>query len=172
MDAEGQDRSPKIHIIVVIQNRYQFETEVATGKQIKEKANIPAGFARASPHLGMELRLLIRVERRPGVGQHEGSNPAGVLGGEQRDQVRSERVPDEVGALDPEPVDDRHEVLDGPAERDAVGVTNRGPAGPPLIEVHEAEPVRESIHPGAQVAVTSPGPPWTMITGVPDPTDP
>jgi hypothetical protein len=30
---------------VIIQNRYTFETEVVTGKQIKEKANIPAGFS-------------------------------------------------------------------------------------------------------------------------------
>lgn len=33
-----------IHITVVVANRYTFDTEVVTGKQIKEKANIPAGF--------------------------------------------------------------------------------------------------------------------------------
>ena len=44
-DAEGQDPPPKIHITVVIQNRYTFDTEVTTGAQIKERANIPAGFS-------------------------------------------------------------------------------------------------------------------------------
>jgi hypothetical protein len=44
-DAEGQSRASKIHITVIIQNRYTFETEVVTGKQIKERANIPAGFS-------------------------------------------------------------------------------------------------------------------------------
>lgn len=44
-DAEGENRSPRIHITVVIANRYAFDTEVVTGRQIKEKANIPAGFA-------------------------------------------------------------------------------------------------------------------------------
>lgn len=44
-DAESQDWAPKIRITVVIQNHYTFDTEVATGKQIKESANIPAGFA-------------------------------------------------------------------------------------------------------------------------------
>lgn len=44
-DAAGEDRSPRIRITVVIANRYAFDTEVATGKQIKEKGNIPADFA-------------------------------------------------------------------------------------------------------------------------------
>ena len=44
-NAEGQNPPRKIHITVVIANRYEFDTEVATGKQIKEKAKIPAGFA-------------------------------------------------------------------------------------------------------------------------------
>lgn len=44
-DAAGEDRSPKIRVTVVIANRYAFDTEMATGKQIKEKANIPVGFA-------------------------------------------------------------------------------------------------------------------------------
>jgi hypothetical protein len=39
-----QGRS-KVHITVVIADRYSFDAEVATGKQIKQKANIPAGFA-------------------------------------------------------------------------------------------------------------------------------
>lgn len=44
-DTKAQDRPPRIHITVVIQNHYAFDTEVATGRQIKEKANIPAGFS-------------------------------------------------------------------------------------------------------------------------------
>jgi len=44
-NAEGENRSPKIRITMVIANRYAFDTEVVTGKQIKETANIPAGFA-------------------------------------------------------------------------------------------------------------------------------
>jgi len=38
-------RWARSRITVVIANRYAFDTEVVTGKQIKEKANIPAGFA-------------------------------------------------------------------------------------------------------------------------------
>ncbi len=44
-DVAGEDRPSKIHVTVIIQNRYTFDTEVVTGKQIKEKANIPAGFS-------------------------------------------------------------------------------------------------------------------------------
>jgi hypothetical protein len=44
-DAEGENRSPMIRITVVIANRYAFDAEVVTGRQIKEKANTPAGFA-------------------------------------------------------------------------------------------------------------------------------
>jgi hypothetical protein len=36
-DAEDEDRSPKIWVNVVSANRYAFETEVVTGRQIKEK---------------------------------------------------------------------------------------------------------------------------------------
>ena len=43
-DPEGADRSPRIRVTVVIANRYVFDTEVVTGKQIKEKASIPEGF--------------------------------------------------------------------------------------------------------------------------------
>ena len=43
--ADGQNRLPKIRITVVIANRYAFDTAVVTGRQIKEEANIPAGFA-------------------------------------------------------------------------------------------------------------------------------
>jgi len=41
----GEDRPSKIHVTVIVQNRYTFDTEVVTGKQIKEKANISAGFS-------------------------------------------------------------------------------------------------------------------------------
>jgi hypothetical protein len=44
-DAEVENRSPRIRITVVVANRYAFDTEVVTGRQIKEKANVPAGFA-------------------------------------------------------------------------------------------------------------------------------
>lgn len=44
-DAEGHYRPPKIRITVVIAKRHTFDTVVATGRQIKEEANIPAGFA-------------------------------------------------------------------------------------------------------------------------------
>jgi hypothetical protein len=41
--AEGQNRP--LRISVTVNNRYAFVAEVVTGRQIKEKANIPAGFA-------------------------------------------------------------------------------------------------------------------------------
>lgn len=44
-DTEGENRPPRVRITVIVQNRYTFDTEVVTGKQIKERANIPAGFA-------------------------------------------------------------------------------------------------------------------------------
>ncbi len=34
-----------IHITVIVQKRYAFDSAVATGRQIREKANIPAGFS-------------------------------------------------------------------------------------------------------------------------------
>jgi len=43
-DAEGENGPPRIRITVVIANRYAFGGEVVTGRQIKEKANVPAGF--------------------------------------------------------------------------------------------------------------------------------
>ncbi len=43
-DAGGEGRPSRIHVTVIIQNRYTFDTEVVTGKQIKEKASIPGGF--------------------------------------------------------------------------------------------------------------------------------
>jgi hypothetical protein len=44
-DAEGEHRSPTAHVTVVIANRYVFDAEVVTGRQIKKKANVPARFA-------------------------------------------------------------------------------------------------------------------------------
>jgi hypothetical protein len=44
-DTQDEDRQSKIHITVVIADQYSFDTEVATGRQIKEKTNIPVGFA-------------------------------------------------------------------------------------------------------------------------------
>lgn len=44
-DAEVEHRSPTIRVTVVIANRYAFDAGVVTGRQIKEKANVPAGFA-------------------------------------------------------------------------------------------------------------------------------
>jgi hypothetical protein len=44
-DTEGANRPSRVHITVIVQNRYTFDTEVVTGKQIKETANIPAGSA-------------------------------------------------------------------------------------------------------------------------------
>jgi hypothetical protein len=43
--AGEEDRPLKIHITVIVQNRYTFDTEVVTGTQIKERAGIPAGFS-------------------------------------------------------------------------------------------------------------------------------
>jgi hypothetical protein len=44
-DIEVENRSPRIRITVVIANGYAFDAEVVTGRQIKEKASVPAGFA-------------------------------------------------------------------------------------------------------------------------------
>jgi hypothetical protein len=44
-DGQDEDRSPKIRVTVVSANRYAFDTEVVTGRQIKEKANLPPDFA-------------------------------------------------------------------------------------------------------------------------------
>lgn len=45
MSPEAETRPPKVRITVIIQKRYTFSTAVATGKVIKEKANIPADFS-------------------------------------------------------------------------------------------------------------------------------
>ncbi len=42
-DVESRSR-PGIHVTVVVANRYAFDTDAATGSEIKAKAGIPAGF--------------------------------------------------------------------------------------------------------------------------------
>jgi len=41
----GEDQPSRISINVVVQNRYTFDTKVVTGRQTKERANIPTGFS-------------------------------------------------------------------------------------------------------------------------------
>jgi hypothetical protein len=44
-DTERENRPSSVRITVIVQNRYTFDTEVVTGQQIKERANVPPGFA-------------------------------------------------------------------------------------------------------------------------------
>ncbi len=44
-DAGAKGRPSKIHVTVVVANHYAFDIPVVTGKQIKERANIPTGFS-------------------------------------------------------------------------------------------------------------------------------
>ncbi|MDQ3691034.1 MAG: multiubiquitin domain-containing protein [Chloroflexota bacterium] len=44
-DTGDQGRPSKIRLTVVIQNRYTVDDGAVTGNQIKEMANIPAGFS-------------------------------------------------------------------------------------------------------------------------------
>ena len=44
-DAEDEKRSPTIRVTVVVANRYAFDSDVVTGRHIKERANIPPDFA-------------------------------------------------------------------------------------------------------------------------------
>jgi hypothetical protein len=44
-DAQREDPPPSVKITVVVQNRYTFDTRRVTGRQIKETASIPLGFA-------------------------------------------------------------------------------------------------------------------------------
>jgi hypothetical protein len=44
-DAPCEDPPSSIRITVVVQNRYTFDTHRVTGRQIKETASIPLGFA-------------------------------------------------------------------------------------------------------------------------------
>jgi hypothetical protein len=53
-DAEGENPSPKIRVTVVVANRFAFDTETVTGRQIKEKANLPSiGFSAPAGSLGV-----------------------------------------------------------------------------------------------------------------------
>jgi hypothetical protein len=44
-DADGVNRPSTIRVTVIVQNRYTFDTELVTGQQIKETADLPPGFA-------------------------------------------------------------------------------------------------------------------------------
>jgi len=44
-DIERKNRTSRVRITMIVQNRYTFDTEVVTGKQIRETADIPTGFA-------------------------------------------------------------------------------------------------------------------------------
>jgi hypothetical protein len=44
-DRQDEDVPSSIRITVIVQNRYTFDAKAATGKQIKETANVPEGFA-------------------------------------------------------------------------------------------------------------------------------
>ena len=43
--AEGVSRPSRVRITVIVQNRHTFDTGLVTGRQIKDRANVPAGFA-------------------------------------------------------------------------------------------------------------------------------
>lgn len=44
-DADGMSPRSGVRVTVIVQNRYTFDSELVTGRQIKEKAGVPAGFA-------------------------------------------------------------------------------------------------------------------------------
>jgi hypothetical protein len=44
-DTKGTGGDGQVRISITVNNRHTFDTNVVTGKQIKEKANVPAGFA-------------------------------------------------------------------------------------------------------------------------------
>jgi len=44
-DARREDPPPSVRITVIVQNRYTVDTHRVTGRQIKETASIPLGFA-------------------------------------------------------------------------------------------------------------------------------
>jgi multiubiquitin len=44
-DEKGEDQPSNVRITVIVQNRYTFDTERVTGRQVREAANVPAGFA-------------------------------------------------------------------------------------------------------------------------------
>jgi hypothetical protein len=43
--AQHESRATSVRITVTVANRYTFDTEVITGRQIKETAGVPEGFA-------------------------------------------------------------------------------------------------------------------------------
>jgi hypothetical protein len=43
-DAWREQRPSSVRITVIVQNRYSFDTELVTGRQIKETADVPVGF--------------------------------------------------------------------------------------------------------------------------------
>src|SRR5215211_9385956 len=44
-NAQREDPPPSVRITVIVQNRYTFDAHRVTGRQIKQTARIPAGFA-------------------------------------------------------------------------------------------------------------------------------
>ena len=44
-DAQREDPPSSVRITVIVQNRYTFDTRRVTGRQIKQTAGIPLGFA-------------------------------------------------------------------------------------------------------------------------------
>ena len=44
-DVAAEGRPLKLHVTLVVANHYTFDTQEVTGRQIKEKGNIPAGFS-------------------------------------------------------------------------------------------------------------------------------
>jgi hypothetical protein len=44
-NADGVSRPPGVRITVIVQTRHTFDTGLATGRQIKDMASVPAGFA-------------------------------------------------------------------------------------------------------------------------------
>lgn len=44
-DAERGHGPSSVRITVIVQDRYTFDTELVTGRQIKQVANVPAAFA-------------------------------------------------------------------------------------------------------------------------------
>ncbi len=44
-DASGVNGPPSVAVMVIIQNRYTFDPPLVTGRQIREKAGVPPGFA-------------------------------------------------------------------------------------------------------------------------------
>jgi hypothetical protein len=43
--ADGVSPPSRVRITVIVQHRHTFDTGLATGRQIKDTANVPAGFA-------------------------------------------------------------------------------------------------------------------------------